>query len=182
MTLMKNIILNRIYITVLNIWTKERYFSHVKKTLLQDFIIPTIDCWRKLLLGSQLNASRKFGAAFENFHPQIILFPIPIAQIYTRKYLGLNLKHYSSIDIAVANTLSLAIVTAKTSDKEERPDQSDNLSSSGHTAIALHQCSPSIHEYQESSFWYMLHFCSQTATGFRVANNKHYASDVLTEP
>jgi hypothetical protein len=25
----------------------------------------------------------------------------------------------------------------------------------------------------------MLHWCSQTATGFRVANNKHYMSDVL---
>jgi membrane-associated phospholipid phosphatase len=38
----------------------------------------------------------------------------------------------------------------KTSDKEERPDQSDNLSfPSGHTAIAFTNAAPSVfHEYQ----------------------------------
>jgi membrane-associated phospholipid phosphatase len=164
-----------------------------KKLSYKDFIIPTtLIAGGSSLLGSQLNADfqERARAAFgESFHSAADnIFPlIPIAQIYTGKYLGFQPKNtilHQSIDIAVANSLTLAIVSAtKHLVKEERPDQSDNLSfPSGHTAIAFTNAALLFHEYKESSFWYASSgFLFATATGiFRVSNNRHYASDVLT--
>jgi hypothetical protein len=60
---------------------------------------------------------KKGRAAFGNFHSAADnIFPlIPIAQIYTGKYLGFNLKNtilHQSIDIAVASLPHSAIVSA----------------------------------------------------------------------
>lgn len=159
----------------------------------KHFIIPaTLIAGGSLLLGSPLNADlqeRSRAVTGENFHSGADnAFPlIPIAQIYAGKYLGFRPKNtvlHQSIDIVVANALTLAVVeTTKYLAKEERPDQSDNLSfPSGHTAIAFTNAALLFHEYQESNFWYASSgFLFATATGvFRMANNRHYASDVLT--
>jgi membrane-associated phospholipid phosphatase len=164
-----------------------------KKLSYKHFIIPAaLITSGSILINSHLNtdlqekAQTFFG---ENFHSGAddAFALIPIAQIYAGKYLGFQPKNtflHQSIDIAVANTLTLVIVTAtKHLLKEERPDQSDNLSfPSGHTAIAFTNAALLFHEYQESNFWYASSgFLFATATGvFRIANNKHYTSDVLT--
>jgi membrane-associated phospholipid phosphatase len=164
-----------------------------KKLSYKHFIIPTaLVAGGSLLLGSRLNTDLQKKSRVvvgDNFHSAADdVFPlVPIVQIYAGKYLGFQPKNsvlHQSIDIAVANTLTLAIVTAtKHIIKEERPDQSDNLSfPSGHTAIAFTNAAILFHEYQESNFWYASSgFLFATATGiFRVANNRHYTSDVLT--
>jgi hypothetical protein len=164
-----------------------------KKLSYKHFIIPTaLIASGSLLLGSRLNTDlqeRSRVIVGENFHSAADdVFPlIPIVQIYTGKYLGFHPKNtvlHQSIDIVVANSITLGIITAtKYLVQEERPDQSDNLSfPSGHTAIAFTNAALLFHEYRESNFWYASSgFLFATATGiFRVANNRHYASDVLT--
>jgi membrane-associated phospholipid phosphatase len=164
-----------------------------KKLSFKHFIIPTaLITSGGLLLNSQLNTDLQeksqhlFGANFNSAADNIFPF-IPIVQIYTGRYLGFKPQNnilLQTIDIAVANTITLAIVTAtKHLVQEERPDQSDNLSfPSGHTAIAFTNAALLFHEYKESNFWYASSgLLFATATGiFRVANNKHYTSDVLT--
>ena len=164
-----------------------------KKLSYKHFIIPTtLIASGSLLLGSRLNTDLQEKSRVvvgENFNSAADdVFPLlPIVQIYTGKYLGFqpeNTVLHQSIDIVVANSLTLGIITAtKYLVKEERPDQSDNLSfPSGHTAIAFTNAALLFHQYQESNFWYASSgFLFATATGvFRMANNRHYASDVLT--
>lgn len=158
----------------------------------KKFIIPSVLITSgTLLLNSNLNikiqskAQHLFGENFHSFSDNILPFA-PIAQIYTGKYLGFqpknNFKH-QTIDIAVANTTSLIIVEIlKHIVKKERPDASNDLSfPSGHTAIAFTNATLLFHEYKEANAWYASSgFLFATATGIlRIANNRHYASDVL---
>ncbi len=164
-----------------------------KKISYKSLIIPSVLITAGALLSNsktdshiQEKARSFFG---ENFHSQADnIFPlIPIAQIYTGRYLGFEPKktiRNQTIDIAVANTASLIVVTAlKHIVKKERPDQSDNFSyPSGHSAIAFTNAMLLFNEYKESNIWYASSgFLFATTTGiFRIANNKHYTSDVLT--
>lgn len=164
-----------------------------KKISYKPFIIPAVlitgGC---LLLNTDLNNKfqEKSAVVFgENFHSLAdnLFALIPMAQIYTGKYLGYKPRNtflHQTIDIAVANSLTLAVVQGtKHLVKEERPDQSDNLSfPSGHTAIAFTNAALLFHEYKDSNLWYASSgFLFATVTGiFRVANNKHYTSDVAT--
>ena len=125
----------------------------------------------------------------KNFHSTADnIFPlVPIVQIYTGRYLGFKPKNsfkHQTIDIVVANATSLIIVQIlKTSIQKERPDQSNNLSfPSGHSAIAFTNAALLLYEYKDSNIWYASSgflFAATTAI-FRIANNKHYSSDVLT--
>jgi hypothetical protein len=172
---------------------KDDTLTSNKKLSYKHFITPTaLLASGSLLLGSRLNTDlqeRSRVVVGQNFHSAADdVFPlIPIVQIYTGKYFGFQPKNtvlYQSIDIVVANSLTLGIITAtKYLVKKERPDQSDNLSfPSGHTAIAFTNAALLFHEYRESNSWYASSgFLFATATGiFRVANNRHYASDVLS--
>jgi membrane-associated phospholipid phosphatase len=159
----------------------------------KPFIVPAVFITSgALLLHSRLNTdlqdnSRKlFG---ENFYTPIdnITPLIPIVQIYTGKYLGFtpknNFKH-QTVDIVVANTITAVIIqVSKNLIKEQRPDASNNLSfPSGHSGIAFTNAALLFQEYKDSNIWYASSgFLFATATGIlRIANNKHYASDVLT--
>jgi membrane-associated phospholipid phosphatase len=57
------------------------------------------------------------------------------------------------------------------------------LVSSGHTAIAFTNATLLFQEYKDSNLWYASSgFVFATATAIlRIANNKHYSSDVLAE-
>lgn len=110
-----------------------------------------------------------------------------VLQIYGGKYLGFKPKNdflHQTINIVIANAIMGVVVqTMKHGFKEERPDSSDNLSfPSGHTATAFTNASLLFCEYKDSSIWYASSgFLFATATGaLRIANNKHYTSDVLT--
>jgi membrane-associated phospholipid phosphatase len=159
----------------------------------KPFIVPAVLITSgALLLNSRLNIDLQeksrnvFGANFntpiDNITPLI-----PIVQIYAGKYLGFkpknNFKH-QTLDIVVANTITVAIIqAAKYTIKEERPDGSNNLSfPSGHSGIAFTNAALLFQEYKDSNVWYASSgFLFATATGvLRIANNKHYTSDVLT--
>lgn len=145
-----------------------------------------------MLVNSDLNqkiqedANSFFGT---DFHEPIdnVFTLIPVAQIYAGQYLGFQPKNnfrQQTINLAVANTATLVVVMAlKNTIKEERPDFSDDLSfPSGHTAIAFTNASLLFYEYKDSNIWYASSgYLFATATGIlRVANNRHYTSDVLT--
>ena len=110
----------------------------------------------------------------------------PILQIYGGRYLGFKPKNdflHQTINIAVSNAIMGGIVqTMKHTFKEERPDGTDELSfPSGHTATAFTNASLLFYEYKDANIWYASSgYLFATATGFlRIANNKHYTSDVL---
>jgi hypothetical protein len=133
----------------------------------------------------QSNANQFFG---EDFHTSVddYLQFVPVAQIYLGETFGFKPKNdfqHQTINIIVANAIMGTVVFAtKNIVKEERPDQSDNLSfPSGHTATAFTNASLLYYEYKDSNLWYASSgFLFATATGIlRIANNKHYTSDVL---
>ncbi len=133
----------------------------------------------------QSNANRFFG---ENFHTAADNFLpfVPVAQIYLGKSFGFEPKNdfkQQTINIAIANVMAVSVTEIlKRSVKEERPDQSDDLSfPSGHTSVAFTNAALLYYEYKDSNLWYAgSGFLFATATGIlRIANNRHYTSDVL---
>lgn len=134
----------------------------------------------------QSNTIRFFGQDFHTSADNYLPF-VPVAQIYLGKTFGFKPKNdfqHQTINIIVANAIGAAVFTSlKYTVKEERPDQSDNLSfPSGHTSIAFTNAALLYYEYKDSNLWYASSgFLFATATGMlRIANNKHYVSDVLT--
>jgi membrane-associated phospholipid phosphatase len=133
----------------------------------------------------QSNANRFFGNNFSTHADDFLLF-VPVAQIYLGKSFGFKPKNdfqHQTINIGIANVMTYtAIKILKVTFKEQRPDQSDNESfPSGHTAIAFTNASLLFYEFKDSNLWYASSgFLFATATGvLRIANNKHYTSDVL---
>lgn len=133
----------------------------------------------------QKNANNFFGEDFSTHADNILLF-VPVAQIYLGKSFGFTPKNnfkQQTINIAIANVMAVSVTEVlKRTIKEERPDQSDDLSfPSGHTSIAFTNAALLYYEYKDSNLWYASSgFLFATATGvLRIANNKHYTSDVL---
>lgn len=133
----------------------------------------------------QSNANNFFGDDFHTTTDNYLPF-VPIAQIYLGKSFGFKPKNnfkQQTINIIVANAIGAAVFsTMKYTIKEERPDQSDDLSfPSGHTSIAFTNAALLYYEYKDSNIWYASSgFLFATATGIlRIANNRHYTSDVL---
>jgi len=133
----------------------------------------------------QKNANKLFGEDFHTSTDNYLPF-VPIAQIYFGKSFGFKPKNnfkQQTINIVVANAIGAAVFTTlKYTVNEERPDQSDDLSfPSGHTSIAFTNAALLYYEYKDSNVWYASSgFLFATATGvLRIANNKHYTSDVL---
>jgi hypothetical protein len=163
------------------------------KLALKQFVVPAVLVTSgALLLHTQANQNiqndirNQFGSDFHTSVDNYIQLA-PVAQIYAGKYFGFKSKNdfaHQTINIAVANSIMGAVVTVmKHSFKEERPDGSNNLSyPSGHTATAFTNASLLFYEYKDANLWYASSgFLFATATGvLRIANNKHYASDVLT--
>lgn len=162
------------------------------KIAYKQFIAPaTLITGGFLLKGTGVNRNlqseiRKiFGTDFHTKADNYLQFE-PVLQIYGGKYLGFNPKNdflHQTINIVVANAIMGGVVlTMKHTFKEERPDASDNLSfPSGHTATAFTNASLLFYEYKDSNVWYASSgFLFASATGvLRIANNKHYTSDVL---
>jgi PAP2 superfamily len=144
-----------------------------------------------LILNSALNddLQSKTNSTFgENFHTNAddLLPFVPVAQIYFGKKMGFKPKNdfqHQTINIFIANVMAVSVTEIlKRSYNKQRPDQSDNLSfPSGHTTVAFTNASLLYYEYKDSNLWYASSgFLFATATGIlRVANNKHYTSDVL---
>ncbi len=158
----------------------------------KKFIVPvTLITAGALLLSTNLNrdlqsnANHFFGKNFhtngDNFSPFV-----PIVQIYLGKSLGFKPKNdiqHQTINLVFANAIVGTVISVlKRAVGEERPDQSNRFSfPSGHTAIAFTNASLLFYEYKDSNLWYASSgFLFAAATGaLRIANNKHYTSDVL---
>ncbi len=133
----------------------------------------------------QSNANNFFGEDFDTSADNFLPF-VPVAQIYFGKSFGFKPKNdsqHQTINIAIANVMAVSVTEIlKRSVKKERPDQSDDLSfPSGHTTVAFTNAALLYYEYKDSNLWYASSgFLFASATGIlRVANNKHYTSDVL---
>lgn len=133
----------------------------------------------------QSNANNFFGGNFHTAADNYLPF-VPVAQIYLGKSFGFIPKNdfqHQTINIMVANAIGATVFTTlKYTIREERPDQSDDLSfPSGHTAIAFTNATLLYYEFKDSNLWYASSgFLFATATGIlRIANNRHYTSDVL---
>ena len=165
--------------------------SKDKITYIQ-FIAPValITCGTLLLNSTlnddlQSNTNRFFGKNFKTNADDFLLF-VPIGQIYLGKSFGFTPKNdfqHQTVNIAIANVMAYSATRIlKVTFKEQRPDQSDNESfPSGHTALAFTNASLLFYEFKDSNLWYASSgFLFATATGvLRIANNKHYTSDVL---
>lgn len=162
------------------------------KLCYKQFIVPVaLITTGTLLLNTELNddlqsnANNFFGEDFHTNADYILPF-VPVAQIYLGKTFGFTPKNnfkQQTINLFVANAIGWTVFTSiKYITKEERPDQSDNLSfPSGHTSIAFTNAALLYYEYKDSNLWYASSgFLFATATGvLRIANNEHYTSDVL---
>ena len=126
----------------------------------------------------QLNGFRTSADNYLQFVPVAAMFSFKLAGMKSRSDL-LN----QAIISAKSELLMLAIVSSmKHFIHDWRPDgNSDNTMPSGHTAQAFVSATLLDMEYRETSPWISVggYLCA-TATGFfRVANNRHWASDVL---
>lgn len=165
----------------------------VKLVNTKQFIVPTALIASGLFLvnnGSntnlQTNANHFFGNNFKTRADDFLLF-VPAIQMCFGKYLGFKPKtdfEHQVIQVLMANFISVSITeTLKRSYKVQRPDLSDFLSfPSGHTTIAFTNAALFYNDYKDTNLGYACSgFLFSTATGvLRVANNKHYVSDVLT--
>ena len=173
---------------------KDSISSLIKEDKLthKQFIIPVVLISGGLLMKNtpmNTNLQSDFRKVLgEDYHTKIdnYLQYEAVLQIYGGRYLGLNPKHdalHQTINIVVSNAIMGGIVQSmKLSFKELRPDGTDELSfPSGHTATAFTNASVLFFEYKEANIWYASSgYLFAAATGFlRIANNKHYTSDVL---
>lgn len=169
-----------------------RVFKFKGKITYKQFIAPAaLVTSGALLLNTALNddlqrnANTFFGRNFSTHADDFLVF-VPVAQIYLGKSFGFKPKNdfqHQTINIAIANVMTYSVTKIlKVTFKEQRPDQSDNESfPSGHTAVAFTNASLLFYEYKDSNLWYASSgFLFAAATGvLRIANNKHYTSDVL---
>ncbi len=164
-----------------------------KKISSKQFILPgglvitgTLLLKTNLNTDLQVNAQNLFGNSFHTSADNYLQY-ISIGQIYLGNSLGLKPKNdfeHRTFNIVIANAImGTAVYALKNAVGEERPDHSDNFSfPSGHTATAFTNAALLYYEYKDSNLWYAgSGFLFATTTGIlRIANNKHYTSDVLT--
>ncbi len=122
-----------------------------------------------------------------NTHIDDVLTLVPGASIYLLDWCGVRSKHnFLDKTVITATSAMLTIGTVyllKYTTSVERPDKSDYHSfPSNHTAVAFAGAELLRQEYGDRSIWYGIAGYSVAAcTGFfRVYNNKHWLSDVLT--
>lgn len=124
---------------------------------------------------------RGFGTIADNY-----LQFVPLVALYGFKLAGLKSKN-NFLNQAILTTKSELLVSAivfsmKHVIRDTRPDGSnDNSMPSGHTAQAFASAALLDMEYRDTSRWISVsgYLCAATTGFLRVANNHHWASDVL---
>lgn len=123
----------------------------------------------------------RFNSKYDNylqFLPAAVMVGMKSAGVESRSSWGRML----TSDAFSALTMFATVQTLKRTTKIERPDGSNNHSfPSGHTATAFMTAAMFSREYGGRSPWYSVGgYTVATATGLmRMANNKHWMSDVL---
>ncbi|AZA89795.1 MULTISPECIES: phosphatase PAP2 family protein [Chryseobacterium group] len=110
----------------------------------------------------------------------------PAALVYGLNAFGVEGKHnFRDRSIIYGTSMlitSAFVVPLKHMVKEERPDQSNNLSfPSGHTAIAFASAQFMFREYKDTNFWLGISgYSIAVFTGvYRMLNDKHWVGDVV---
>lgn len=124
------------------------------------------------------------AGAFTHIEDQLQF--VPVASVYALGLAGIKGKNNfvdKSAMYFISNALTgLSVKFIKKQTHKLRPDGSDHLSfPSGHTASAFVAAEFMSQEYKEVSPWYgIAAYGVATATGgLRIANNKHWFSDVV---
>ena len=112
---------------------------------------------------------------------------LPVAVLYGLKAAGVESRsswgRMVASDALSAAIMATTVESIKRTTKEERPDGTDNRSfPSGHTAMAFMTATMLTKEYGHISPWIGIGaYTIATGTGMmRVANNRHWVSDVFT--
>ena len=109
----------------------------------------------------------------------------PVAQMYIADLAGIKSKNHwfdQSKYLFISNLFSVGITQLiKKSNQKLRPNGMPDSFPSGHTTIAFTNATVLYHEFHESSpvLAYSGYAFATTVGYFRMANNKHYLSDVL---
>lgn len=110
----------------------------------------------------------------------------PIAELYICDILGAKAKNHwfdQTKYLFVSNVLSAAIVLGlKHTTLKTRPNGSPYAFPSGHTTLSFTNATVLYNEFKDSSPFlaYSGYFFSTTTGAFRILNDKHWLSDVLT--
>lgn len=128
------------------------------------------------------NYMKEFKHTYDNYSqylPLAVMFGMKAAGVKSRD----SWQRMLTSDVFSAAIMAGVVESVKRTTKVERPDGSDNRSfPSGHTATAFMTATMLSKEYGHLSPWISIGAYSVAAgTGMmRVANNKHWVSDVLT--
>ena len=126
----------------------------------------------------QLNGFRTSADNYLQFVPIAAMFGLKLSGMKSRS----NLMNQAILTAKSEMLVSAIVFSMKAVIHDWRPDGSDNQSMpSGHTAQAFASATLLDMEYRDTNPWIGVsgYLCA-TATGFfRVANNKHWASDVF---
>ncbi|AZA54904.1 phosphatase PAP2 family protein [Chryseobacterium sp. G0201] len=115
---------------------------------------------------------------YTQFAPAVLVYGLNAAGVQGKhNFRNRSIIYGTSMLITSAITLPLKHIV-----KEERPDQSNNLSfPSGHTAIAFASAQFMYREYKDTNFWLGISgYSFAVFTGvYRMLNNKHWFGDVI---
>lgn len=115
---------------------------------------------------------------YTQFAPAVLVYGLNAAGVQGKhNFRDRSIIYGTSMLITSAITLPLKHIV-----KEERPDQSNNLSfPSGHTAIAFASAQFMFREYKDTNFWLGISGYSLAVfTGvYRMLNDKHWVGDVV---
>lgn len=161
-----------------------------------NVILENILPFSLIIIGSSLSGSgiekeiqkdirNSVGNDYENKIDDWMLF-VPAAETYIAKFVGTKSKNDLfgiTKNICIANLISNGTVySLKNLIEKQRPDGSENSFPSGHTNIAFTNATVLYHEYKESNRLVAYSgFVFAVTTGvFRILNNRHWTSDVMT--
>ncbi|MDV7698050.1 phosphatase PAP2 family protein [Chryseobacterium soli] len=115
---------------------------------------------------------------YTQFAPAILVYGLNAAGVQGKhNFKERSIIYGTSMLITSAITIPLKHIV-----KEERPDQSNNLSfPSGHTAIAFASAQFMFREYKDTNFWLGISgYSFAVFTGvYRMLNDKHWVGDVV---
>lgn len=116
--------------------------------------------------------------SYSQFAPAVLVYGLNAAGVQGKhNFKDRSIIYGTSMLITSAITIPLKHIV-----KEERPDQSNNLSfPSGHTAIAFASAQFMFREYKDTNFWLGVSGYSLAVfTGvYRMLNDKHWVGDVV---
>lgn len=132
----------------------------------------------------QRNVRKNVGENYETAIDDYLLF-VPVAQLYAADAFGVKAKNHwfdQSKYLFISNVISTGISQIfKNNITKTRPDGLPSSFPSGHTTIAFTNATVLMAEFKETApvLAYSGYAFAATTGVFRMANNKHYISDVL---